>query len=129
MRPVVTVAVLIRNQEDILLTRSTKWKKHWGLPAGKVEYGEHTRDATIREAKEETGLDIMDVNFLILQEIIHPEDFHEDTHFVSVNYMATAKTRDVKLNDEADEYCWARPDECLGMDLNKPTRELLEEYI
>jgi len=32
----------------------------------------------------------------------------------------------VRLNDEAQEFRWVRFDEALGMELNRPTRVLLE---
>ena len=31
---------------------------HWDFPKGKIEAGETTRDAALRETKEETGLDV-----------------------------------------------------------------------
>ena len=34
----------------------------WEIPAGKLEIGENPKDCAIRELKEETGLDLLDVN-------------------------------------------------------------------
>ncbi len=55
--------VLIQNQEGkILITRRALGKKWaagaWEIPGGGVLSGETTREAVVREAKEETALDI-----------------------------------------------------------------------
>ena len=43
---------------------------YYGLPAGKVEYGENYTQAAVREAKEEAGVDI-DIKDLKFAHIVH----------------------------------------------------------
>lgn len=59
--PKLAVAVLIARDGSILLGRrgpGTREPGKWSFPAGFVERGERVEDAAVREAREETGLDI-----------------------------------------------------------------------
>lgn len=58
--PALTVDTIIIDDNKIVLVKrlNNPYKNHWALPGGFVEYGEKVESAAIREAKEETGLDI-----------------------------------------------------------------------
>jgi hypothetical protein len=43
-----------------------------------------------------------------------------------LNYVALTRPGEVKLNDEAQRFMWVPPEEALAMNLNTPTRVLLE---
>ncbi len=53
--------VIIENKEGLILMAKASrgfFNGCWTLPGGFVDYGEHPRNAAIREAKEELGIDI-----------------------------------------------------------------------
>ena len=59
--PSITVDAFIFNEDlnFILIKRKNDpFKDYWALPGGFVEYGESVEDGAIREAKEETSIDI-----------------------------------------------------------------------
>ncbi len=56
--PVPTVDIIIRINGGIVLIRRRNPPLGWALPGGFVDYGEALEQAALREAKEETGLDV-----------------------------------------------------------------------
>jgi phosphoglycolate phosphatase-like HAD superfamily hydrolase/ADP-ribose pyrophosphatase YjhB (NUDIX family) len=130
-RPVVTVGALIYNAAGrALMIRTKKWSQLWGIPGGKIKYGESSVAALRREIKEETALDIEDIRFVMAQDCIRSKEFYRDAHFVLLNYTCRcAGGPDVELNEEAQEFRWAAEDELLAMELNRPTRVLVEAVL
>ncbi len=56
--PVPTVDIIIELEEGIVLIRRKNPPLSWALPGGFVDYGESLEEAAIREAREETGLEV-----------------------------------------------------------------------
>ena len=108
---------LVWNEDDqVLMVRTQKWSGLWGIPGGKIKFGEPSLDALKREIKEETNLDIVNISFALVQDCIHSKQFYRDAHFVLLNYTCRVRGRcDVKLNDEAQEYRWMTLSQALGM--------------
>ncbi len=127
--PVATVGGIIRDDEgNMLLVRTRKWSGLYGIPGGKIDYGETMADAFIREAREETGLAITDVEFVMNQDCVEHPQFYRPRHYILVNYTArvTGTRPAVKLNHESDAFVWADAEQALGLPLNAPTKVLLE---
>lgn len=60
MREVDSAGILIKSGDKFLLAHTTGMKpdKGWGLPKGRVDEGESTKQAAVRETQEECGLSI-----------------------------------------------------------------------
>ncbi|MGQ9745830.1 MAG: NUDIX domain-containing protein [Dissulfurimicrobium sp.] len=56
--PIPTVDIIIETEDGIVLIERKNPPFGWAIPGGFVDYGERAEDAAIREAKEETGLDV-----------------------------------------------------------------------
>jgi ADP-ribose pyrophosphatase YjhB (NUDIX family) len=127
--PLTTVGGLLRDAAGkVLLVRTRKWSNLWGIPGGKVEYGESLETAFLREIREETGLDAVNPRLVLIQEAIEHPEFHEKKHFVLINYVADVAgvEPEVTLNDEAQEWSWMTLADAAEMPLNGPTRVLVE---
>lgn len=130
--PISTVGGLIFDADDrVLMIRTHKWSHLWGIPGGKIKWGERSEDALRRELKEETNLDITDICFVLVQDCIHSMEFYRDAHFLLLNYTCRAfgSAPPVTLNDEAHEFRWVTLAEATTLELNKPTQILLEEVM
>jgi mutator protein MutT len=126
--PLITVGALVFNpQNEVLLIRTHKWHHKYGLPGGKIELGETAEQALIRELKEETNLDIFQIEFLLWQEVVYSEEFYKPMHFIFLNYRCRINhSPNLILNEEAQSYQWLTLRAALSLDLNQPTRKLLE---
>jgi phosphoglycolate phosphatase len=128
LRPIATVGALIHDEHGrLLMIRTHKWGHRWGIPGGKIRRGESSIDALRREIREETALEIDDIRFVMVQDSIDSPEFMKPEHFILLNYLARSHGGDVRLNEEAEEFRWLDAADALRLDLNQPTRILLEE--
>lgn len=67
--PKVAAAVFIEHQARVLLVRRAMNPERgkWALPAGYIDHGEDPREAAIREAREETGLEVAITHLIDVQ--------------------------------------------------------------
>ncbi|MBP1749165.1 MAG: hydrolase [Deltaproteobacteria bacterium] len=56
--PLLTVDIIIKFQKGIVLVERKNPPSGWALPGGFVDVGESVETAAVREAKEETSLDV-----------------------------------------------------------------------
>lgn len=128
-RPVATVGALIFHEGEVLMIQTHKWSDKWGIPGGKIRRGETALQALSREITEETGLEVRDLEFVMVQDCIDSQEFMRPAHFLLLNYTAQSDAHDVRLNDEAERFVWLPPEKALDLDLNQPSRILLEAVL
>jgi phosphoglycolate phosphatase len=125
--PITTVGALIFNPaREVLMIRTHKWSDLWGIPGGKIKWGETAEAALRREIREETALEITNIQFALVQDCIRSKEFYREAHFLLLNYTCDTPGGQVTLNDEAEEYKWLPPLAAFSLELNTPTRILLE---
>ena len=98
--PRLAVDLIIEVEGDrIVLIRRRNPPYGWALPGGFVEYGESLEAAAVREAKEETGLDIE-----LIRQLHTYSDPSRDPrgHTVSTVFIATAQGTPQAGDDAGD---------------------------
>jgi len=127
-RPMVGVGVLISDKDRYLIVkRGTDPNSGlWSIPGGLVEIGERVSDAAVREAKEETGLDVDLVRVIgVVDKIIRDDDSNVKYHFVIIDYLAEPRTGLLKASSDALEAKWVNVDELTRYDLTSSLVELI----
>ncbi|WPC43383.1 NUDIX hydrolase [Clostridium sp. JS66] len=85
------VNVLIINpSNEILLQRRGTFPYKWGLVGGITELGESLEETAVREAKEETGLEVKELNLLGTtsgEECLIEFPNGDKAYFISVGYF------------------------------------------
>jgi len=97
--PVLTVDAIIEVPGGIVLIRRRNPPPGWALPGGFVDYGETVAAAAVREAREETGLEVA------LTELFHVySDPQRDPrqHTVATVFIGTAAGVPVGGDDAAE---------------------------
>lgn len=127
--PEVTCGALIFNKEGkVLLVKSHKWRDKYVMPGGHIELGEKIEQAVVREVKEETGLDVYDIQFVCWQEFIFDDNFYKRRHFIFFDYSCQTDQNEVILNDEAEEYMWTDLKKALPI-VEPYTKHAIEKYL
>jgi 8-oxo-dGTP diphosphatase len=132
--PICTVGGLIIAEDgEMLFVKSPKWCNLYTLPGGKVELGESLQQAFEREIKEETGLEVIEVKFAMVQDSLFSSEFYMPNHFIMhdfTSHLAPQYTKDqVILNEEGTEFKWMLPQEAYKWSLNRELYVLLDWYL
>jgi 8-oxo-dGTP diphosphatase len=107
--------VLFDTDDNVLLIRRGKspFQGQWALPGGRLDEGETFLAAAIREAAEETGLDLAGVK-------LHPlgafDAVGRDPRGRAISFAYTARITDTvhaRAGDDAAELRWIDPDAAL----------------
>jgi len=132
-QPIVGVGAVILNEGKILLVRRgvEPGKGRWSIPGGAVELGEKVRDATIREAKEEVGLDVEitdDRPFDAVDSMTTTEDNRFRYHYVLLQFITRPKGGTLKPGSDALEAKWVPLGEVEKHNLTKPFRAFFQKH-
>jgi ADP-ribose pyrophosphatase YjhB (NUDIX family) len=122
--PFPTVDVIIELSGGIVLIRRKNPPFGWAIPGGFVDYGESLEAAALREAKEETSLDVE----LLFQMGAYSDPGRDPRfHTISVVFIAKAEG-EPKAADDAERTGVFRR-ETLPEDLAFDHREILQDYF
>lgn len=128
-KPIVGVGVLIRDEERYLLIKRAAEPDAglWSIPGGLVEVGEKVAEAAVREAREETGLEIGIIDVLgVVDKIMRDGTDKVKYHFVIVDYLAALKGGSLEPASDALDARWVKAEEFPNYELSPTLVELLK---
>jgi len=123
--PFTTVDAIIELDEGIVLIERSNPPFGWALPGGFVDYGESLEEAVIREAKEETGLDLTGVKqFHTYSEPNRDPRFHT----VATVFIASAKG-EPKAGDDAAKLKVVKLGDIKNLEFAFDHKKIIQDYI
>lgn len=126
-------AVIVNDEGKVLILREAKTYSEgtntgrYGVPGGRLNPGEPFLDGLNREVMEETGLEVTVEQPLFVGErfpVIH----EVPNQIVMVYFVCRAKSTQVELSDEHDDYQWVSPAEAEAYDIMPPDDEVIRTY-
>ncbi|MBP9020772.1 MAG: NUDIX hydrolase [Syntrophobacterales bacterium] len=122
--PVPTVDIIIEIDDGIVLIRRKNPPVGWAIPGGFVDYGESLEDAAVREAREETSLEI--TRLRQMHTYSNP-DRDPRQHTISTVFTAKGKGTPRAASDASDIGVFSRND--LPEPLMFDHSAILEDYF
>lgn len=129
--PVPTVGVIcLRGDQVLLIKRGTPPRLgQWSLPGGRLEWGETTQVAALRELLEETGVE---AELLGLVDVVDGLFTSRETgrttrHYVMIDYAARWVSGEPVAGDDAAEARFVSLDEALDLVEWDVTRKVIVE--
>lgn len=120
--PTVDVIIEMGDRGIVLIMRKNP-PRCWALPGGYVDYGESLEEAAVREAREETSLEVK-----LIRQFHSYSDPHRDPrqHNISTVFIAQAKGDPVAADDAARVSVF--PLDRLPRELAFDHEEILRDY-
>lgn len=102
------------------------YKSYWALPGGFVEIGESVEQAAVREAWEETGLN---VELVELVGVYSNPDRDSRGHTVTIAYIAQTVSGKLKADSDAEDAFEFTKDEISDLKLAFDHKTILENAL
>jgi 8-oxo-dGTP diphosphatase len=98
--PFPTVDIIIEQGEGVVLILRRNEPRQWAIPGGFCDYGESLEEAAVREAREETGLEVE-----LIEQFHTYSDPRRDPrqHNITTVYIARAIGGSLRAQDDAQD--------------------------
>jgi 8-oxo-dGTP pyrophosphatase MutT (NUDIX family) len=116
--------------KEVLLVKTHKWGGRYSIIGGKVRRNEKLTDALLRELREETGLKgEIGAHIATFDQFKDSGYYKNWVQHIFVDNIVKVKNKKVRLNDEAQDFVWARAQDALEhLDIEPNARHTLELY-
>jgi ADP-ribose pyrophosphatase YjhB (NUDIX family) len=118
------ILLLLRNNDEKIADSNMHYEGQYTLPAGNIKFGEEFEEAGIRKVKQETNLDIKNIEVICII-----NDYNEYAHYATIGLIS--KNFDGKVDigttKEHISYIWTNIDK-LPINLCKSSSEIIKRY-
>jgi len=128
-RPLVGVGILIKQEDKYLLIKRAAEPDAglWSIPGGMVEIGEKIAETAVREALEETSLEVEIEKIIgVVDKIVPDDEGGIKYHFVIIDYLAKPVGGEMHHGDDALDALWVHPREFKDYELTPTLVELFK---
>ncbi len=130
--PRVAVGAVVFHENRVLLVKRGKppAKGVWAIPGGTVQLGESLQEAARREILEETGIFIEAKDpVYIFDKVERDAQRCVRFHYVIIDLSAEYLGGTLRPGDDAEDACWAAPEDLARLALSDQTRQLLGQQF
>lgn len=130
LRPKIGLGVMVKNKDGQILLGlrlSPHGQGTWSFPGGHLEFGETMAEAAIRETKEETDLDVSDLELISVADEMGALD--KGKHYINIGFLAHAVNGELKIMEpeKCERWEWFSLDK-LPAPLFEGTALVIERY-
>ncbi len=131
-RPLVGVgAVIVHDGRVVLVQRGSEpLKGQWSIPGGALEIGETLRQCAVREALEETGLQVEAGEVLeVFDAIYRAPDGRIQYHYVLIDFACRVIGGELKAGGDAVQARWVTEDELTEFEVAETARNVIAKAL
>lgn len=134
MKTRIIVSAIIENSKgEILIGKKPSnrgvYLNVWHIPGGGIEQGERIEEGLKREIKEETSLEIIDIQPIIFSDDITTkikDNESEEIHMIFLDFKCKAKTDNFTPNGDLENLKWIPKSEIKNYNLTPPGQKLFK---
>jgi ADP-ribose pyrophosphatase YjhB (NUDIX family) len=130
--PLVGVGAVIVDGGRVVVIRrgSAPLLGEWSIPGGVLELGETVRAAVVREALEETGLQVEAVDLLgVFDRVVKDERGAVRFHFVLVDFLCRVKGGELRAGHDAADARWLTGEELEVFPMEAKAKAVLRQAL
>lgn len=127
--PLVGIGAIIIEGARVLLIKRGKppLEGQWSVPGGMLEIGEELREAAIREAREETAIEVEAGELLgVFDRVVRDAEGRVQYHYVLIDFLCEPKSGSLRAGGDAGEVRWFTREDAAALPLMKDTKEVIE---
>jgi len=131
MKSRLIVVGLIKKGDKFLIGQKTPgrgpYPDTWHIPGGGINMGEeNTEEAVQREIKEETNLEVDNLERVNWDTDIEPDKRREETYYIFLQFICDYKSGDLVAGDDMHHFEWVKKEDLKSYNLNRPSKKLFK---
>ncbi|HEY6770341.1 MAG TPA: NUDIX hydrolase [Candidatus Sulfotelmatobacter sp.] len=128
--PFVGVGAVIIERDSVLLVKRAHppLQAQWSIPGGVLEVGELVRETAVREAREESGLNVEVGKLLgVYDRVLRDAEQRVQYHYVLIDFLCRRVSGELQAGDDATEVRWFTRQELPGLKLAEDTLDVINK--